>query len=105
MDEIKKCLEICNKYNTNEDITNEEVKFLAYCDLTEANSETWIYIRDTFYHIMKDHGEEWNDRDANYPDNLYHTGYVLNNEIFITGYTGVAGHYWREEGNYTIAKS
>ena len=105
MDEIRKCLEICDKYNTNEDITDEEIKILAYSDLTEANTETWIYIRDTFYHIMEDHGKEWNDLDSNYPDNLYHTGYVLNNEIFITGYTGVAGHYWRKDGNYTIAKS
>ena len=105
MEDVKKILKICDSFNLGKELSMIEVKILAYSDLTNANYSVWNYALNTFEEIMKVYGaKEWNDRDEKFPNNPYSTGYILDNEKFITGYTGGAGHFWREDGSYTIAR-
>ena len=103
--DVKIVLKICDNFNLGEDLSMIEIKILAYTDLTNANYSVWNYALNTFEEIMKVYGaKEWNNKDEDFPNNPYCTGYVLNGEEFITGYTGVVGHFWRQDGSYTIAK-
>ena len=43
--------------------------------------------------------EKWDDRDPQYPENLYHWGFKRDGYIFVMGYTGIAGDYWCDEYN------
>lgn len=105
MDDVKEVIDICTRFNLGEEISLEEIKSIAYNDLTEANWCIWNYAVNTFNEIMSVYGaKEWDDEDPNFTNNPYHFGWKLDDVIFITGYTGVAGCFWREEdGHYTIA--
>lgn len=43
--------------------------------------------------------EEWDDRNADNPNNPYLYGIVWDGQRIATGYTGIAGCYWRENWN------
>ena len=54
-------------------------------------------IWDIFHEQLKNPDndvQEWDDSDSKYPNNLCHTGSIINGWLFDTGYTGVAGNYW-----------
>lgn len=95
--ESEKVLEIIEKFNNGENITFEEVKTLAYTDISELDTEEWSSVDDTLSYILEEYGEEWSEYDENFPNNTYRYGYVLEGHTFVTGYTGVAGCYWYEE--------
>lgn len=105
MENVKKVLKICDSFNLGKELSMIEIKILAYSDLTNANYIVWQYALNTFEEIMEIYGaKKWNNKNEKFPNNPYSTGYVLDNEKFITGYTGVAGNFWRTPGSYTIAK-
>lgn len=105
MEDVKIVLKICDSFNLGEDLSMIEIKILAYSDLTNANYSVWNYALNTFEEIMRVYGaKKWNNKDERFPNNPYCTGYVLHDERFITGYTGVVGPFWRQDGSYTIAK-
>lgn len=95
--ELEKVLEIVEKFNNGERISFEEVKTLAYTDISELDTEEWNSVDDTLSYILKEYGEEWSEYDENFPNNTYRYGYVLEGHIFITSYTGIADRYWIEE--------
>ena len=94
--ELEKVLEIVEKFNNDEELTFEEVKTLAYTDISELDTDEWSSVDDTLSYILKEYGEEWSEYDDNFPNNTYRYGYILEGHIFVTGYTGVAGCYWYE---------
>lgn len=95
--ELEKVLEIVEKFNNGERISFEEVKTLAYTDISELDTEEWNSVDDTLSYILKEYGEEWSEYDDNFPNNTYRYGYVLEGHTFITSYTGIADRYWIEE--------
>ena len=95
--ELEKVLEIVEKFNNDEGLTFEEVKTLAYTDISELDTDEWSSVDDTLSYILKEYGEEWSEYDDNFPNNTYRYGYILEGHTFVTGYTGVAGCYWYEE--------
>lgn len=95
--ELEKVLEIVEKFNNGESITFEEIKTLAYTDISELDAEEWNSVDDTLSYVLKEYGEEWSEYDENFPNNTYRYGYVLEGHIFITSYTGIADRYWIEE--------
>lgn len=95
--ELEKVLEIVEKFNNGESITFEEIKTLAYTDISELDTEEWNTVDDTLSYVLKEYGEEWSEYDENYPNNTYRYGYVLEGHTFITSYTGIADRYWIEE--------
>ena len=95
--ELEKVLEIVEKFNNDEELTFEEVKALAYTDISELDTDEWSSVDDTLSYILKEYGEEWSEYDDNFPNNTYRYGYILEGHTFVTGYTGVAGCYWYEE--------
>lgn len=95
--ELKKALEIVEKFNNGESLTLEEIKTLAYTDIRMLDTEEWISVDNTLSYILRGYGEEWSEYDESFPNNPYRYGYILEGHIFVTGYTGVAGCYWYEE--------
>ena len=95
--ELEKVLEIVEKFNNDEELTFEEVKTLAYTDISELDTDEWSSVDDTLSYILKEYVEEWSEYDDNFPNNTYRYGYILEGHTFVTGYTGVAGCYWYEE--------
>lgn len=95
--ELEKVLEIVEKFNNDEALTFEEVKALAYTDISELDTDEWSSVDDTLSYILKEYGEEWSEYDDNFPNNTYRYGYILEGHTFVTGYTGVSGCYWYEE--------
>lgn len=96
-------LEICHKYWQEEEITIEEIETIAYADIYDYCDVLSDFIIGTFHAIMREKGKPWTECE-DYSSNTYHTGYELDGRIFITHYTGVAGHYWDNDEEYTICK-
>ena len=63
--ELKKVLEIVEKFNNGERISFGEVKTLAYTDISELDTEEWNSVDDTLSYILKEYGEEWSEYDEN----------------------------------------
>lgn len=88
------------------ELTKEEFLTLCFLDKNIYNQtddeylwdvyDTIIgYVEDVIYDIIDTYEfEEIDDRDTNFPDNLYHTGYKYNDIQIYDHYTGNAGHYW-----------
>lgn len=88
-------LVICNAWYNYEELSDEDVDFIAYCDLKGLSPYFQKMIANVFNAFMKDHNaEDWDDYDENYPNNPFHEGYKYNGNIYITNYTGDAGRYW-----------
>lgn len=100
--EYKALLCLCE----NRELTKQEFLSLCYLDWGIYNQtnddELWDiydniigYVEDVIYDIIDTYEfEEIDDRDPNFPDNLYHTGYKYNDIQIYDHYTGNAGHYW-----------
>ena len=67
--ELEKVLEIIEKFNNGESITFEEIKTLAYTDISELDPEEWNSVDDTLSYVLKESGEEWSVYVENYPIN------------------------------------
>ena len=44
--------------------------------------------------FIKSFSFDWDDSNEDFPNNLYHVGFAVDQYIFCTGYTGIAGNYW-----------
>ncbi len=93
----KKCLKIAKKFKSGKSISFEDVYTLAYTDISDLENEDWIDVKDVLMSILSTYGEYWSEYDEEFPNNTYRFGYVLENHLFIAGYTGLAGRYWTEE--------
>lgn len=94
--ELKKCLEIVKRFQDGESISFGDVCTLAYTDIRMLDTEEWSSVDDTLSYMLEEYGEEWSEYNENFPNNPYRYGYILEEHIFVTGYTGVAGCYWYE---------
>ncbi len=46
--------------------------------------------------FFRANGKLWDDGDSDYPNKPCHVGYILDDILLVTGYTGVIGRYWNE---------
>ena len=102
---MNKLIKICEKFNRGKDIYCEELEYVAYFDMHDFSDQLRKYVVDTFFSVMDlDCFEEWDDYDPQYPNNPYHIGFKDkdNGTIFVTGYTGVAGRFWRKDNDWCI---
>lgn len=94
--ELNKCLEIVKRFQKGESISFKDVCTLAYTDIHALDTEEWSAVNDTLTYVLEAYGEEWSEYDDRFPNNTYKYGYTLEDHVFVTGYTGVAGCYWME---------
>lgn len=93
---VKKCLEIVKRFKAGENVSFDDVCTLAYTDISELETEEWLSVEDVLMSILCTYGKDWSEYDDRFPNNTYRFGHVLEDHLFITGYTGVAGRYWME---------
>lgn len=106
-EEQMKALEICNTWWNLEEVSDDDIDFIAYCNLSGLSKELKALIIKCFNQFMDQCGESWDDAgDPWYPIGPFHVGYVLGGQIYITDYTGDAGNYWNDEDDdrYTICR-
>lgn len=106
-EEQMKALEICNTWWNLEEVSDDDIDFIAYCNLSGLSEELKKLIRKCFYQFMDQCGKDWDDSDDEYyPSGPFHEGYELENRVYITSYTGDAGNYWNDEDDdrYTICR-
>lgn len=104
--EEKHALEICNTWWNLEKVSDNDIDFIAYCNLSRLSEEFKALIRKCFYQFMNQCGKPWDDAgDPWYPIGPFHEGYEFENHVYITSYTGDAGNYWNnEDDRYTICR-
>ena len=104
--EQKHALEICNTWLNLEKVIDDDIYFIAYCNLSGLSEELKALIRKCFNQFMEQYGEPWDDAgDPWYPIGSFHVGYEFENHVYITSYTGDASDYWNDEDDrYTICR-
>ena len=95
--ELRKCLEICKSWKSGKDISFEDICTLAYTDLRDLGNKDWHDVSNVLHKALQTYGDVWSEYDKYFPRNTYRFGYVLENHVFVTGYTGVAGRYWMDD--------
>lgn len=95
--ELKRCLGIAKSWKRGEGLSFEEIYTLAYTDIRKLKGKDWLAINNTLMSALHTYGKEWDEYDEEFPNNPYRFGYVLEGHVFVTGYTGIAGHYWTDD--------
>lgn len=103
-------IDICDKYNEGFPISFREFHELAYSNLIDLTWDEYEYCVNTLNAILTTHGEAWNERsecgdcDCGCDMSTAHYGFILADQLFVTGYDGSAGIYWNNNDCRTICK-
>lgn len=81
-----------------------DLENVAYTDYSDFKGSTINAMYEFVAVARNDYGHEWSDYDPEYPNNTYHTGFTLDGETFITGYSGIAGSYWNDNNTSTVCR-